>query len=127
MTLTPRQWLYLGVIIALLGAGWYFRDVWQDHKDVAGIKDQVQESEQNGEALDAAVADKIETEAAVDTGVSRVLDRNQETARHVPSYREYRDRPLPAESLRLYRDAAKAVEAGLGADRAGEGDDQKDH
>jgi hypothetical protein len=125
MTLTPRQWLYLALIATLLFAGWYWHGIWQDHKEVSGLKEQIKQDGEDAAAYDEAAADKIHTDAAIDKGVDRVLDRNQEAARNAPAYRDYRDRPLPAESVRLYRDAAQAVAEGLGTDRAGEGDDQE--
>jgi hypothetical protein len=124
--MTPRQYLLLTLAATLVFAGWHYRSLLDDRGELKDTRKQLNTAIEDGAALDRAVADKIETDAAIDRGVDRVLDKNQETARHVPEYREYLDRPLPAESLRLYRDAAKAARERTGADAAEQGDDQDD-
>lgn len=127
MTLTLRQWLTIALVCVLLFAGWYLRGSLQTKADFRQVKARVLQGDQVATAVDQALTDKIKTEGAIDRGTSQALAKNQETARHAPSYRDYLDRPLPAESLRLYRDAAKAVAEAHGADRAEPEDDQGHH
>lgn len=127
MNLTPRQWLLLALAAALVIAGWHYRSLLDDRADLKVAKGAIAQQDADATATDQAVADKLKTDGAIDRGVNRAMSRNQETARHEPSYREYLDRPLPADALRLYRDAAEAVAEAQGTDRTESEDDQDDH
>ncbi len=121
IALTVKQWIILGGMAAVLGVGWYARDTVQKRADFKNVKGQVTTLQNQGERYDAAVAEKLREDARIDAGVAKAQNKNREAARHEPQYRAYLDRPLPAASVRLYRDAAKAIAAAEhpGADDSG--------
>jgi hypothetical protein len=115
--MTPRQYLYVALVLALLAGGWYFRDLVQTKKDFKNVQSQVTTLQDQ----DKAVAEKLRTEAIADAQRGRAINRRDEAARHDQSYQDYLDSPIPEQSLRLYRDAAKVCYAPVCPDRADAG------
>lgn len=103
----------LGVILVcvLVLFGAYGRKLVEDSRKLEDERRAHQTTQNTAAGLDKAVDEKMREDARIDAGVARNENKRREIKRRDQAYREYLDRPLPAASLELYRDAAKAAAA----------------
>lgn len=113
MSLTPKQWIILGLVAGLLVFGWYFRGLQETRADFREVK-----GEFRGQIeVDKAVAEKLRTEALADSKRGAAVTKRDEAARRDPDYQAYLDSPIPEQSRRLYELASKIDYGPDGTDR----------
>lgn len=103
LTATAPPWLRIAVLLVMFGAGYWTRGSIQARHDLHVVKAEVVQANR----VDTAVAGKLHDEAKGDAARSTLNFKHDEAARHDPTYREYLDRPLPADALQFLRDAER--------------------
>ncbi|HEY9471105.1 MAG TPA: hypothetical protein VIQ76_15980 [Propionibacteriaceae bacterium] len=94
-------WARVALMLLVFGAGYWTRGSIEARKEVHELKYQVKQADK----VDETVADKLRNEARADAQLSAAQRKNQDAAKHDPSYNDYLDSPLPKQSLEFLRDA----------------------
>lgn len=121
MAIEFRLLLWFLGALGLVLAGVWVQDARQAKRERDLLRDQNVQLVVRQAVMDHLLTDRLQAEARIDRAVADSHNQRQEAKRRDPAYREYLDRPLPEQSLRLYRDAAARLAAAraAGADRAG--------
>jgi hypothetical protein len=94
-------WARVALMLALFFAGYWTRGSIEARQELREAKQEIKA----GNKVDEAVAEKLETEAKGDAQRAALNHKDDERARHDPSYREYREQPLPDAALEFLRNA----------------------
>jgi hypothetical protein len=95
------SWARIAIALLLFAAGYWTRGSIEARKEVHELKQQVKQDVR----ADETVAEKLRSEARADAQLDTAKHKNQEAAKRDPSYRQYLDTELPAQSRSFLRDA----------------------
>jgi hypothetical protein len=101
LTATMPSWLRIAVALALFAAGYWTRGSIAAREELHEAKQQIKQDVR----ADESIADKLRNEARADAELGTAQHKNREAAKRDPSYREYLDAELPAQSRSFLRDA----------------------
>ena len=111
-TTAMPSWLRIALALALFGAGYWTRGSIEARQELHEAKQQIV---QDGKA-DESIADKLRNEARADAELGTATHKKQQAAKNDPSYREYLDAELPAQSRDFLRDAESIDPSADGAE-----------
>ena len=111
-TTAMPSWLRVAVALALFAFGFWTRGSFEARKELHEAKQQIRQDARADESL----AEKLRNEARADAELDTATHKKQQAAKHDPSYREYLDTELPAQSRDFLRDAESIDPSADGAE-----------
>lgn len=106
-----RVAIMVGLYLCGAYSGWWIKSSIDARHELKAAKAEIRGQDE----VDKSTAEKLRSEAKADAQRGLAIHRDQENARKDPTYRQYRDTPLPPAALQLLRDAGQVD---YGPDRA---------
>jgi hypothetical protein len=101
MSMAMPSWLRVAVALALFGSGYWVRGSIEARQEVHELKAVVKQDAK----ADETVAEKLRSDARADAELDTAQHKNREAAKRDPTYRDYLESELPAQSRSFLRDA----------------------
>jgi hypothetical protein len=99
------SWARIAIALALFAAGYWTRGSIEAREQLHEAKQQIKQDQR----ADETISEKLRNEARADAELGTIQRKKIEAAKRDPSYREYLDSELPAQSREFLR-AAESID-----------------